>query len=68
MFLTDSKNEQKIGHVMIYLGNGRLIEATINAGMVREISCEEKFGVPFDRLENGIMLPKGNKFYCGTVL
>ena len=68
MFLTDSKNEQKIGHVMLYLGNGRLIEATINAGMVREISCEEKFGVPFDRLENGIMLPKGNKFYCGTVL
>ena len=68
MFLTDSENEKKIGHVMIYLGEGRLIEATISVNRVREISCEEKFGVSFAELKNGMTLPKGNKFYCGTVL
>lgn len=68
MFLSDSQNEKKIGHVMLYLGGGRLIEATITAGLVREISCEEKFGIPFNKLKNGILLPIGKKFYCGTVL
>ena len=68
MFLSDSQNEKKIGHVMLYLGGGRLIEATITEGLVREISCEEKFGIPFNKLKNGILLPIGKKFYCGTVL
>ena len=67
MFLSDTNIDDRIGHVMLYMGNEQIIEATQSSNSVRIISCEEKFGTPFSQLRNGIVLPNGKSFHCGTV-
>jgi len=67
MFLSDTFMPNRIGHVMLYLGEGKIIEATQSTNNVRIVSCEEKFGIPFSKLHNGTVLPNGKSFHCGTV-
>ncbi|MBI4656940.1 MAG: C39 family peptidase [Elusimicrobia bacterium] len=55
-----------VNHVMLYAGNGRLIEATQDAGSVREISFMEKFGIDFAKAKNGMTI-NGRKIYFRTV-
>jgi len=67
MFFSDTNIPDKIGHVMLYMGGGMLIEATQTTNNVRIVSCDEKTGVPFSRLTNGLVLPSGRSFHCGTI-
>ncbi|MBI4055671.1 MAG: C40 family peptidase [Elusimicrobia bacterium] len=64
LFLT-YKNSKHILHVMIYSGEGRIIEASGDEDMVREVSLREKFGRPWEELESGMDL-NGQMLHLGT--
>lgn len=67
IFSAKASRPKAIDHVMLYAGRGRLIEATMESGSVREITFEEKFGVPLGRVRNGSTA--GTKVvYFGRVL
>jgi len=57
-----------INHVMIYSGNGNIIESTQDSYSVREISLKEKFGIDFSKMRNGISTPDGRKIYFGRFI
>ncbi|HBA61181.1 MAG TPA: hypothetical protein DCZ92_10275 [Elusimicrobia bacterium] len=67
LFTTDSKKPDYIGHVMLYAGGGRLIEATQDSGDVREVTFTKKFGVSFAALKDGAPV-KGRRLFFGRLL
>ena len=42
VFLSDAKDSQKITHVMLYVGNGRIIEGPGTGEKVREINLDQR--------------------------
>ncbi len=46
VFMASEKKPHRMNHVMIYTGEGRLLEATAASGNVREIHAEVRFKVP----------------------
>ena len=67
IFSTAPADNASIDHVMLYAGNGRLIEATRDTDSVREVSFKEKFGIEFDKAKNGQAI-KGKKVYFRRIL
>ncbi|PIU17688.1 MAG: hypothetical protein COT18_12715 [Elusimicrobia bacterium CG08_land_8_20_14_0_20_59_10] len=67
IFTTDSKYPDLMGHVMLYAGGGRLLEATQDSGTVREISFAKKFGTPFAAIKDGAT-HNGRRIFFGTLL
>ncbi len=67
IFSSDASEPMDITHVMIYSGRGRLIEATGDSNSVREVSFEEKFGVPFRTAENA-MVAGGKKIFFRRII
>lgn len=67
IFSTAPAGQGSIDHVMLYAGNGRLIEATRDTESVREVSFKEKFGMEFDKVRNGQAI-NGKKVYFRRVL
>ncbi len=67
IFSADASRPGFINHVMIYSGGGRLIEATGDTGTAREVSFEEKFGVPFLKASHG-MTAGGKKIFFGRII
>ncbi|MBI4056196.1 MAG: C39 family peptidase [Elusimicrobia bacterium] len=65
LFLSEKNSPNKINHVMIYSGKGRIIEASGELNQVREISAEQKFKKPFDQLQSGDILER-RTLYFGT--
>lgn len=58
----------KIDHVMLYLGNDRIVESTMSIGAVQEISCKERFGKEVTKLRVGESLKNGIILYFGRIL
>jgi len=67
VFSSEKDKPKNITHVMLYAGNGRLIEATQDTGSVREVSFLEKFGLDFAKIKNGALV-NGKKIFFKTVL
>lgn len=45
IFMELKEKPGRMDHVMLYAGNGKLIEAVINPGIIREISFDERVGI-----------------------
>lgn len=54
VFIELKEKRGRIDHVMLYAGDGRLIEAVIRPGIVREISFEERIGKTQSKCRNPI--------------
>lgn len=53
IFLANQNDPQRIFHVMLYVGNNHVLEASGDRMIVRIISCVQKFGSTIHRLKNG---------------
>lgn len=53
IFLANQNDPQRIFHVMLYIGNNHVLEASGDRMIVRIISCMQKFGSTIHRLKNG---------------
>ncbi len=53
LFSAPITNPGKIDHVMLYVGDEKIIEARKSTGSVGEIGCEERFGCHLSDLESG---------------
>jgi cell wall-associated NlpC family hydrolase len=60
IFTASKRNPRHINHVMMYLGNGNLIESTGAHGKVRIISMQQRSGKTISQLAYG---KQSGKFY-----
>ena len=67
IFSSDAAKPSAINHVMLYSGNGRLIEATMDSNSVREVTFAQKFGADFKAAKNG-MIAGAKKIFFRRVL
>jgi cell wall-associated NlpC family hydrolase len=67
IFSTKTGEPKNIDHVMIYSGNGKLIEATRETNSIREVSFKKKFGKNLADIKNGQMI-NGSRIYFRTVI
>ena len=67
VFISAQGEPQRIVHVMMYSGGGRVVEAASKANGVRTISLAQRFGIPLSKLENGTEID-GKTIYFGTLL
>jgi len=67
LVFSTKENSNFVDHVMIYSGEGKIIEATKDSNNVREILFEEKFGEKLENVESGRKI-KGKKIYFGSFL
>ncbi|MDD2804640.1 MAG: NlpC/P60 family protein [Elusimicrobiales bacterium] len=63
IFSADAAKPAAINHVMLYSGNGRLIEATGDSNSVREVTFAEKFGADFKGAKNGMVAGAKKVFF-----
>lgn len=68
VFLSDDQRPGFVNHVMIYAGQGVLIEATGESNNVREISVEESLGRKLENLSRGDRKGKYNIFFGSFLL
>ncbi len=60
-----SGNRSSVIHVMLYLGDDRILHATPDPGLVEETTFQEKYGVKLSDYCEGEEL-NGNSFECGS--
>ncbi|MBI4051880.1 MAG: C39 family peptidase [Elusimicrobia bacterium] len=65
VFLSEKGSPDKIKHVMIYAGQGNILEASGESNIVREIAFEERMGRAWDQVEEEKIL-EGRTIYFGT--
>jgi len=53
IFLADENNPAKVTHVAFFAGDEKILEAPQSGERVREVSFQERFQQPLQRLENG---------------
>jgi gamma-D-glutamyl-L-lysine dipeptidyl-peptidase len=63
IFLSKVENPKRMCHVMLYAGEGILLEATSDSGDVRLIAAEERLGKPLEVLPSGASNGKYHLFY-----
>ncbi|MFT4554108.1 MAG: cell wall-associated NlpC family hydrolase [Chlamydiales bacterium] len=63
VFLSESNRPGYVSHVMIYEGEGILIEATGDSNNVHRISAEERFGCKLEKLSRGCIKGNWNIFF-----
>ena len=56
MFLSEKDNPARIVHVMVYAGEGELIEAPGTGSVVRRITVAQRLGHPLDWLAPGVVV------------
>lgn len=61
LFLKDTKIPDRIGHVMFYAGEGKLLEAVRTFNKVRIVTLQEKMGKSLDQLSS-------TDLFCGRVI
>jgi len=67
IFLADQAKKDKITHVMLYDGEGQVIEAVMDAGKVRSIAFLERFGKNPSDISNGELI-NGSKVYFASII
>ena len=68
VFLSKPQEPEQIVHVLLYAGEGRLIEGPGTGGRVRAISWVERLGVPLGRTEAGQSVNNGQTIWFGAYL
>lgn len=69
IFLAHWRNPSSITHVMMYAGNGMLIEARgSNVRKVVQASVQERLGRSIDKLKNGDVVKEGYTIYFGRYI
>ena len=56
IFLSEKDNPERIVHVMVYAGEGELIEAPGTGSVVRRITVAQRLGHPLDGLAPGAVV------------
>ncbi len=67
IFLSDPQHPRRIVHVMLYAGDGDLIEAPSTGSEVRRISVKDRLGQPLATLTPGTVV-NGQAVFFGTYL
>ena len=67
IFLSDRTDPRKIVHVMLYAGEGALIEAPQTGAAVRRISVKDRFGRSLEELTPGTVI-EGQRVAFGSFL
>ncbi len=67
IFLSKAQAPEEIVHVLLYTGEGQLIEGPGTGSRVRQIAWVERFGQPFSRTETGQTI-NGQTIYFGAYL
>lgn len=67
IFSASKRNPKQINHVMMYAGNGQIIEATSNSGNVRIIDAAKRLGLNLDAIKYGHSTKK-TVYYFGSIL
>ena len=67
VFLADQAKKDKITHVMLYAGDGQLLEAVMDPGKTRQISFLERLGKEPGDIANGELI-NGNKVYFAAFI
>jgi cell wall-associated NlpC family hydrolase len=67
IFSASQKNPQRISHVMMYMGNGQLIESTSGFGKVRVIPFNRRLGKSLETVKYGDKL-RHSVYYFGSLL
>ncbi|MBI4803357.1 MAG: C39 family peptidase [Elusimicrobia bacterium] len=67
VFSSEADNPENISHVMLYSGEGKIIEATRDTDSVREVSFKEKFGLELNKVKNGQII-NGKKIYFRRII
>ena len=67
VFLADQAKKDRITHVMIYDGEGQLMEAAMEPGKAWRISCLERLGKEPRDISNGELI-NGNKVYFASFI
>jgi len=63
VFLSEPDNPKKIVHVMLYVGDGRIIEGPGTGLVVRRIEITERLGRPIEQLKPGDQLNDQTLFF-----
>ena len=63
VFLSEASNPQRIVHVMLYTGDGQLIEGPGTGLSVRRISVLKRLGKPVDQLQSGAVVEDQTVFF-----
>ena len=63
LFLSECQQPGYVSHVMIYSGEGLMIEATGESNDVREISIEKRLGAPLEKMSRACQIGKYNIFF-----
>jgi cell wall-associated NlpC family hydrolase len=67
LFISTNKNAHDIFHVMLYLGNNQLLEASGKKKKIHILSIQEKLKTPIELIKNGKRY-KDHYIFCGTFL
>ena len=67
IFLSERGNPKRIVHVMLYAGDGQLIEGPGTGAAVRRIALAQRLGQPLDRLAPGSVVD-GQTVFFGSYL
>jgi cell wall-associated NlpC family hydrolase len=68
VFLSDPADADRIVHVMLYAGDGLLLEGPGTGQTVRRISVEERLGQPIEQLGTGAATPGGQVIHFGSFI
>ena len=66
IFLADPEDREQITHVMLYLGDGRVIEGPGTGERVRQTDLGQKFGQDWEALASAGQTPTGRRITAGT--
>ena len=63
IFLSERSNSTRIVHVMLYAGEGEIIEGPGTGSAVRQIALAQRFGRPMDQLSPGAVIDEQTVFF-----
>lgn len=66
IFLSEPLNPEHITHVMLYAGDGQLIEGPGTGSAVRRIAVSQRLGRSLDGIAPGTVVGNGQSVYFGT--
>ncbi len=67
IFIELKESPGRMDHVMLFAGNGQIIEAVIRPGVIREIKFEERIGIPQNNCRNCSFETDKAIFYFGKI-
>lgn len=67
IFMSSVEKPERMSHVMLYAGNGQILESTMQSQTVRYISVQERLGNSLEKMQNGSSDGK-HHFFFGSLM